>query len=342
MNKKREIRFEIVRVTAMLLCILDHTIVLNTEVAESVVRPFLMLCNPLFFMLSGKFALDQQFDNIKSIANYYKKKFIGICIPVFVYMIVKALLEIAIEIRNGNLEPQLVKIVQIIFSDILGNGFKAADYWFIYILLGFLLITPYISNAFRDLSIESFRVLIVISFAFNILITYLPLVGIEFALQFPFGSWFLYFVLGCYLERAGDTERRYLIFLGSCSTLFNVLLCYFGIGNGATSIAPAFTLMSVACYLILSQHIFVKSKLLERLILYLGRHSFSIYLIHIYSIVIAQRILDMIFKTSVNWFIVYVPAVIVSLILSICIDTFAVQWLQFIAKKLLINDMKMR
>lgn len=329
--QKRQTKYEMIRVVAMLLMIMDHTIVHTSDLEYWIVNPVLMLCNPLFFMLSGKFALIEQFNCAKDIVAFYKKKVINLCIPVLIYMIIKSFIEIAIEIHGGKMSLEIGNIFYIICNNILGNGFKAMDYWFIYVLFGFLLLVPFLSNIFQKLSVRSFSILILICIGFNLLKLYLPFVGIELALKFPFGEWFVYFILGVYLERLKPVNQPFKLYLigGISCILLNVFLQYKNVSDGVCSYAPTTILIASVCYLLFTKYVLIKNKFLEQIILFLGKHSFSIYLVHIYCTVVAERTIMMLLNVAiVNWFFVYLLTIIISIVISACIDACFVKPIQ--------------
>lgn len=91
-KKQRLFQYDFIRVIAMLMVLALH-VELKTRYfrvdynipwyfSNSIII-FLIVCNPIFFMISGKFNLRCQLISISDYFDYYKKKFINIFIPFF-------------------------------------------------------------------------------------------------------------------------------------------------------------------------------------------------------------------------------------------------------------------
>lgn len=110
-----------------------------------------ILCDPIFFTLSGYFAIRP----LKtSLTSYYWKKIISIVLPIFVY-------GFALYLYNSNL------------SDISISGFchfllaQLAPWWFIPSLIPFLLIAPFLYKVFEGLTDQNIKLLATIILFLN-------------------------------------------------------------------------------------------------------------------------------------------------------------------------------
>lgn len=77
-KNKRDIKYETVRVVAMLFVITIHQLdplrlKLQNPITYNIFSLILMTCNGMFFMLSGKFALQFNYEKEGCYKKYYKK-----------------------------------------------------------------------------------------------------------------------------------------------------------------------------------------------------------------------------------------------------------------------------
>lgn len=66
------------------------------------------------------------------------------------------------------------------FSNVL-SGFSGTEYWFLYILIGNLLLAPILRKAFVEASNKELYFFVFLGLGYNAMITYLPYWGISFA-----------------------------------------------------------------------------------------------------------------------------------------------------------------
>ena len=102
---------------------------------------FFMICNPLFFMLSGKFNLNKEFNSLEDYKKYYKSKIITIFIPFFIVSIIIYFL------NNYN------NLSIIDFFEKFTSGSIEGTYWFIYNLIGIIIITPFLSKMIKNMNL---------------------------------------------------------------------------------------------------------------------------------------------------------------------------------------------
>lgn len=83
--KKRVVRYDFMRVLMSLFVICVHTgfpsFISSNNLLNNSIRSFLVVCNGVFFMISGKFNLRKNFESKSDYYNYYTDKFISIIVP---------------------------------------------------------------------------------------------------------------------------------------------------------------------------------------------------------------------------------------------------------------------
>ena len=278
MSKDRNIKYKIIRVIAMIFVIAIHEIdrVFTKGSTYFFVSLILLTCNPIFFMLSGKFALKFNPEEKDCYKKYYLNKFVKIIIPVFIYMLIKEwyLLKFVFNIPITLLTYSKAFILSIT------EGFSSTEYWFIYTLLANLLIAPFTSRIFKNLTKKEMKLFIGIGLLYNTLLSYLRLLDIE--LQFPYylAGHNLYFYLGYCIDYFTKTkkDKKTVYILGILSYIISIIQLHIGKYSNIYDFAPTFFFISCMVYIILRDHIKVNK--LKSTILFLGKYSFSIYLVH--------------------------------------------------------------
>ena len=148
--KQRILGLDLLRVVAMLLVIIDHTIVVGLDAGNVICRYLVTGNGVLFFMISGALLLPVEGNG----SSFLLKRFKRVLMPFVTWSITYLLL--AFHFDNWTLG----KLWQEFYSLPLKPSFGAA--WFMYILIGLYLIAPIISVWLRNSSrrwVEYFLVL---------------------------------------------------------------------------------------------------------------------------------------------------------------------------------------
>ena len=97
---KRDATYEFIRVMSMAFAVSVHACsnaagnYLVDTLTGQLVGTLLYLCNGLFFMISGKFALSTSFRTMEDYRKYYLKRLGSIGIPVMVCMLLRSMFNI--------------------------------------------------------------------------------------------------------------------------------------------------------------------------------------------------------------------------------------------------------
>lgn len=279
---KRDARYEFIRVVSMILVIGIHSLaqVPRTSPAEEwggyALTTLFLLCNGLFFMLSGKFSLHTRCDTVGEYLKWYAKRLSAIGIPALLFMLLRTM-------HNSGWWPAYLRSPEL-WQDYRINvlsGFRASDYWFLYPLTGLLAAAPFLSKLLQQASEKELLLLLGLGMGFNALTVYLPALGLPFSWEFPLGGWFVLFLLGYALERLVTTPKAeaLVMILGCSCFVLTVIQQHLGIDPGVHDLAPAYVPMCAAAFLGLKR-LYRPGKIQDRLFLAVGKHSLSVYLCH--------------------------------------------------------------
>jgi surface polysaccharide O-acyltransferase-like enzyme len=340
--KQRDCRFELIRVIACVFVLGVHTLWILTPdtgikgVYIKIVDTLFILCNPIFFMLSGKFALWQgEFTDDSQYFRFYLKKFAYLILPMLVYMLFISAYNLKME--TGSFSGLLYH-----FTIDFIAGHQASHLWFMYVLVGNVLMSPFTSRIFSSISRCGAIIFISILLLTNCLIAYSPyFFSTSFAAWVnPFVGWSLYFYMGACVDKIFTDKKsvNILKIVGVISFLIIILKKYeFSYLNHIHDYMPSFTLFSLMVYVLLTRMQFEFNEKSSLVIRFLGAQSFGIYLIH-FPIVFALRDVFVIPTWCPEILFQYVYMIIVfiiSLILSWLIGTFLLKPIQNDIEKLI-------
>lgn len=336
MNRNRDLKYEIIRVIAMIFVIAIHQIdAVSTKgnILYFFVSLILLTCNPLFFMLSGKFALKFNSEEKDSYKKYYLNKLIKIIIPVFIYMLIKEwyLLKFIFHIPI----TFSVYLKSLVLS--ITEGFSSTEYWFIYTLLANLLVVPFTSRIFKNLKKKEMKLFIGIGLLYNTLLSYLKLIDIELQFSYYLAGHNLYFYLGYCIDYFTKTkkDKKIVFTLGIISYILSFIQLHIGKYANIYDFAPTFFFISCMVYVVIRDY--VKVNRLKNVILFLGKYSFSIYLVHMMMMDFMTLIFP--YNNSVPMFLYIVIKIVMilisSLLLVVIIDNTIIRIIKVITSKIL-------
>ena len=279
---KRDATYEFIRVISMLFAVSVHACsnaagnYLVDTLPGQLVGTLLYLCNGLFFMISGKFALGVCCRTMEDYKKYYLKRLGSIGIPVMVCMLFRSMFNIGWWPEYFLSADFLKEYIQ----NVLYN-FATCEYWFLYRVVGFLAAAPFLGKMLQQMSEKELVLLSCMGIAYNGLIAYLPAAGISFGWSFPMGEWLVLFVLGYSLERIVKTEKeeKRLLLLGGAVYCLTMLLKRLGLTAGIHDLAPTYAILSCAVFIALKK-LYRPGKILDAVMIRLGSLTMPVYLLH--------------------------------------------------------------
>lgn len=260
-------------------------------VPTNAIGVFAIVCDPVFFALSGYFALRP----LKTgLFKYYVRKFSSIVLPLFLYSV---LLYVYYSWSSG---LSLFGYIEY-FSNVL------SPWWFIPALIPFLIAAPFLYKCLESLSDDWVKLLIKLSVVLSIwgiagcFLTWVfeatghatlgRMVGICTSLlpatMVP-NSYFIYFCLGFFIRRLipilSDKRKNQLIVLGLLCWILDTAFAHFGINRVDPSYAwlPA----TIVIFLIVDR-LSIPDGIASRCIGWAAKRSYSIYLLQYTTIEIA-------------------------------------------------------
>ena len=278
--RDRDSQADLIRVVSCFFFIAVHTRGVVTEPYPTVeywLKPLIIVCNPLFFMLSGKFALRPFQDNKEGYRRYYLKKLEKVIIPYFALCIL---------IYWWNKEFQSFSATE--FISLFLKDSVSYQLWFMGPMIGLLLSAPFLSILINNLSEYGRKVMIGIALAWS-LISINILFNI-FHLEWGYShwiivTWLIYFVLGYCLENVDVRKKLGLVLV--CGVLCYVLTALqkqflpAERVRGLEDHSVVFILFSISVYLILYRIVLVRSGIGKRILAFLSKRVYYIFLIHV-------------------------------------------------------------
>ena len=332
---RRDARYECIRVISMIFVIGVHSLAniprsSGAEVlAGQVFSTLFFLSNGLFFMISGKFALNARCERAADYVRFYLKRIGSIGIPVLGCMLLRSMYNIGWW-PDYFLSLDFAKEYA---ANVLGN-FSTCEYWFLYDLAGFLAVSPFLGKLLQRASKTDLWALLAVGVGYNALQTYLPALGVPFSWKFPLGGWIVIYILGYALEKLVTTEReeKRIMLLGGLCFLLTVAQQHLGFAPGANDLAPAYAVMVSGAFLALKR-LYRPGKRLDRLVCGIGKHSLTVYLLHM---MVLYRVLPYI---PFEGLLLRLPALIVTtaavtLLLAVLLDNTVFRLLQWAYRKL--------
>ena len=284
----REIQSDLIRVIAMLFVICVHV---HTNLGErhwfldGLRVAMILTCNGMFFMLSGKYNLRFQAEKEQnSYGSFYQKKLTSIVIPFVIYTLVVYICNMQWE--NWSLSVAIQDYFRVFFDRNI-----TTHLWFMYQLIGILLSAPFLAVMLHNLSDKSLILLLSIGFGWNFVsITLLPDI---LGYTFNFSGWILsemllYFVLGYALDRIIKKKEHVMALcgLGILGVIITIVQGHFFEDKftGLYDLSLVYIFVNIGLYLFLERICLIKSENFARVLSFIAKHSFGVYILHFYVI----------------------------------------------------------
>lgn len=318
---KRDATYEFIRAVSMLLVISVHACsnaagnYLADTFPGQLVGTVIFLCNGLFFMISGKFALGVSCQTMEDYKQYYLKRLGSIGIPTMVCMLLRSMFNIGWWPEYFLSADFLKEYIQ----NVLYN-FASCEYWFLYRLAGFLAAAPFLGKMLQRMSKTEMMLLVGMGIVYNGLVNYLPLTGLSFGWSFPMGDWLVLFILGYVLERVVETEKeeKQLLILGGLTYCLCILLKRIGLTEGIHDMAPTYAVLCCAGFIALKK-LYRSGRILDAVIIWLGRLTMPVYLMHM---MVLYTILPYIpqWPAVLRWIALTAATLVMTLLVSYVLD----------------------
>ena len=286
MQKKRDTGVDLLRIILCFLVIMIHcrnsSYYDEHKLLDSIVRPIWFLSNSCFFMVSGYYALSsKEVFKEGGVLKYYKKKAITVLLPLILY---SALYIIDEQIAAGG--PVHLKAVLSDYLIRLLSNKVSFHLWFVYVLISNFLAVPILSFAFKDMP----RKTKIIVFLTGTVVMQTQIILSDFDVSFGIGfiltGWLYVFCIGWFIEKEISQKNEKWLYLGGLiGYILTILGIYFlPVYKNATDWALPHIIFSVAVFILFKRHIIIKGKVAEKIVTFVSRYTFYIYLIHVWVI----------------------------------------------------------
>ena len=335
MSRGRDVRYDVIRVVAMMFVIAVHV---NPKPFNSI--PWfkdifdyvIYTCNGMFFMLSGFFNMKKEFSTKEDYAVYYKKKITSILIP---YVIMTFLLY-GYEYYQSERIFKLGLYVEETINQLTALN-SEQHLWFMYSLIGLVMSAPFLGKMLHAMSDWELKLLFWLSIGWNAVSIYLIN---DLGWNFHYGkwlmaSWTIYFFLGYFQNRMinqGNKKNWYLC--GIVGFLITISWQYIlPIENHSDKdFAPAYIFFVIAMYLFLLYEVSIKRTWVQKIVHYIAKHSFTVYMIHY---LVIQLIGDRFYvgnSAKIGFVMTWLCCLMISLMSAVIFD--------FIVEKTIQNPLK--
>lgn len=297
---ERNRNYDLLRVVGMLFVILYHVHekpFTGTPVLFHALMVLLASGNGLFFMLSGRFHLEQCFDQPADYRIYYRKKAIGIVLP---YVSMSLVFTGWTMLQSGGIAT--FSVGPYLRNALLDLSFRNASthLWFMYVLIGILTILPFLAKLFQNLRDWELKLFAGLCLGWNFISTYLIQDGVLYRLlggnlqefeagfaydAFLLSDWIDAFLFGYLMHRLYRKEKRVWIYgLGIAGFLMEVCgRTLFGdYYRNWDNFAPAYLVFFPMVYAFFIYQVHVRDNAFGKLITFLSKHSYMVYLVHWY------------------------------------------------------------
>ncbi len=283
-------------------------------------RNLLNFSVPMFLVISGYFLAKKRFTNYGDYFFFLKKQIPKVYIPVFFWSVIWFGLAVLIQSKSAIIH-ELVK---------LATFQSSAPYYFIALIIQFYILLPILNRLanYRGLMLS-----IAISIIMTSTICYLryytdinlPLI----VYAGNFATWLMFFVLGLYIGSSAKIKipNKLLVILIlafyaiSCIESYVLIAMFHQAGDAVTAVKASSFMYSFALIIFLfNNHDYIRSTLLKKL----GEMSFGIYLIHMFALTAASRLLSLLYPSlqEISFVHQFTLIGIVTLSCFLCISAF--------------------
>lgn len=344
-EEKRIFQYDLMRFLFMLMVLGVHVLSVSKQFSEkfnttwvimTIFTDILLICNPLFFMLSGRFNLKKEFNQKEDYKNFYVKRIISLVVPFIIFSIV-----IYIYRYFDNLN--VVDFIKFFVSDKIEG-----TYWFVYTLLSVMIFSPFFSKLLKNMNLFEKKLFFAISFCANTFITVLAIFKIPNSINFytvGLAYWNFYYLMGGYIEEIFSTRksRKIIILLGilACIVQF-ILRCTIESGYRLSDPNVLLTLQALAVYFLILEFANIKNNVIKSIISYFSKYSYIFYLLHMVIVNIVVRFFNMKINAKLNLIFaicIFIISFIITMSISIIVNKFIIQPIQKKLKtKFLLNS----
>ena len=320
--KVRNHNLDLMRVALCIFVVAFHSLYhfgIENDLVYEIIGMLLVSANGLFYMISGYFNLEKEFNNSSDIKEYYKKRFIDIIFPFLAFVFVWTVWDYVHETGQFN----LIEILSTYFEAVVDTS-SQGHMWFMYPFFGLLLSTPFLSKMLHHMDEKELKILWYMALGYHAVSYFLCYdQGIGFAFMcWIMEGWAIYYFAGYYyrhiISKESSVKWAILGVLGYVLTILGNqgFLPFFETFLDASSIQPLFTIYCVGCFMFWDKAIKIKDGVFAKIITFLSKNTYMVYLYHLRGMEYVIRKLSLTEYNFVSGLIVVVGGYAVSLLMA--------------------------
>lgn len=316
---KRNSNFDLMRIMLCLGVVTIHSLGyfgIESPYVFTSINVFLLQANGAFYLISGYFNLEKEFNNSNDIKKFYKNRLINTFLPFVTFVLVWSIWDY-LHVNNSF---NLLDFLKIFYESIMD---KSCDthMWFLYPLFGLILSTPFLSKMLHNMDEKELKILWYVALAWNIVSIYLgDDLGVDFRYTaWIFNGWPIYYIGGYYYRHVASKDSLLkwgiLGILGYALTIFgefNIHPFY-----SSTECQIMFVLFCMGVLAFYDKAFNLNNEKVNRVIGYISKNTFMIYLFHLRAIEYVVRKFSIVERSLFTGLLVVVLSFIISLLLSI-------------------------
>lgn len=344
--KERNYGLDLARVVLSICVIALHSFNHFGEISfhAAVIAPVVLIsADGVFYMLSGYFNLEKEFNSVSDIKKYYKNKILYVLLPFLAFVLFWTIWDY-VHLNNSFNFGEIMSIYYESIMDTSADGHM----WFMYPLFGLLLSTPFLSKMLHNMDDKELKLLWRVAIGFNFVCYYVCCdMGTSFRVLAWFADgWPIYYIGGYYYRHvvAKESVLKWALtgLLGFVVTIFGLqgMLPFLKGFIGATDIQPMFTLFCMGCLLFWDKAFKFINKKAGKVLYFLSKNTFLIYLYHMRGIEYAVRKFNIVEASVGSGFAVVFGAFGASLIAAFVTNLLMQPVLKFIDKIWKIKEVK--
>ena len=266
----------------MTFVIIEHSLTIvnyghRGDMYFSLCRSLFLTCNALFFLLSGKFNL--RASSTVDLPLFYAKKFATILIPTLFFFAFRTCYDLYPNLGTPG------ELAHTMLVNLLG-GLNNSEYWFLYRLVGYLVVAPFLAHVAIGLSPSGKKLLVVMGVVWPAITMATRAAGIGLYWDFLFGGYILFFMVGPFIEEVLEKwPTRALVAATACSCLIAAVFDIRGVTSNYIVETPFYVISGIGVFVVLARLGSRMGGLLERAVAFVAAHSFTVYLVHIMVLV---------------------------------------------------------
>lgn len=234
-------------------------------------------CNGAFFMMSGRFNIKAP----RSLKNFYVKKLSALLVSLIIAMVIHTMFDI---VYGGGPIRDISSLwfIKTVILNIVYN-YSGIEYWFMYVLLGYILVVPFLYQAFTTMSRSYQYAFVGLGLAFQTGMTLTYYLGYSFPVSVVFANFIFVFCLGSIIEPLITQRwlRHVIVIVGLfVAPLVNGYMAWIGYRSYSYEASPLMIATVVGLLIVCQWAAHLRwSSVLRRAISAIARYSYGIYLV---------------------------------------------------------------